>query len=141
MCTCTYAFFVPCFPSTRGERSERAGYPPPNVLSYTTEYWRSWYDFLTDRCKVTRMCDTGCLFQVCLLSRFSLLCTCVGCVEMEDGSFVSFRHDRRLKRGSLPHPEPLVSRLRYAPRVIQIRSQYLHPGDYQPFKVIQGTIP
>ena len=34
----------------------------------------------------------------------------------------------------------MVSRLRYASQVIQIRSQYLHPGDYRPFKVIQGNI-
>ena len=37
----------------------------------------------------------------------------------------------------MPHLEPLVSRLRFAFQVIQIRSRYLHPGDYRPFKVIQ----
>ena len=39
----------------------------------------------------------------------------------------------------MPHPEPLVSRLRYASQVIQTRSPYLQPGDYRPFKVIQGN--
>ena len=42
----------------------------------------------------------------------------------------------------MPRPQPLVSRLRYACQVKQIRSQYLHPADYRPFKVIQGdTMP
>ena len=61
-------------------------------------------------------------FQVCLLSRFSLLLACVGCVEIDDSNyFYSFRHDGRLKRGSMPHPEPPVSRLRYAPQATHIR--------------------
>ena len=41
--------------------------------------------------------------------------------------------------GSLPCSEPLVSRLRYASQEIQIRHEYLHPGDYQYFKAIQGN--
>ena len=39
----------------------------------------------------------------------------------------------------MPRPEPEVSRLKYASQAIQIRSQYLHPGDCRPFKVIQGN--
>ena len=35
--------------------------------------------------------------------------------------------------------EPLVFRLRYASQVIQLRSHYLHPGSYRPFKIIQGN--
>ena len=35
--------------------------------------------------------------------------------------------------------KPLVSHLRYASQVIPIRSQYLCPGNYRPFKVIQGN--
>ena len=42
-----------------------------------------------------------------------------------------------LKREILPS-NPLVSRLRYASQVIQIRSQCLHPVGYRRFKVIQG---
>ena len=39
----------------------------------------------------------------------------------------------------MSRPEPLVSRLRYASKVVQIRSQYLHPDYYRPFRVIQGN--
>ena len=35
--------------------------------------------------------------------------------------------------------KPLVSHLRYASQVIPIRSQYLFPGNYRPFKDIQGN--
>ena len=42
-------------------------------------------------CKDTRVCDTGYPFcQIRLLSRFSLLVTCVGCLEIEDSSFIPF---------------------------------------------------
>ena len=41
-------------------------------------------------CKVTRVCDTGYPSQVCPVSRFSLLLTCGGCIEIENGSFVLF---------------------------------------------------
>ena len=38
----------------------------------------------------------------------------------------------------MARPEPFVSRPRHASQLLQIRSQYLHPGDYRPFKrVIQ----
>ena len=89
-------------------------------------------------CKVTRVCDTG-YPQVCLLSRFSLVLTCVGCVERRQHLY-SFRHDVRMKEGSMPCPEPVVSLLRYASQGIQMCSQYLHSGDYRPFKVVQGNI-
>ena len=51
----------------------------------------------------------------------------------------SFRHDGRLRQGSCLALKPLLSRLRHASQVIQIQSQYLCPGNYRPFKVIQGN--
>ena len=41
--------------------------------------------------------------------------------------------------GSCLALKPLVSRLRYASKVMQMRSQYLCPGNCRPVKVIQGN--
>ena len=59
--------------------------------------------------------------------------------DTQKTAIYSFQRDARLKRGSFPHPKPLVSRLRYASQVIPIRSPYLNPRDYRPFKVIQSN--
>ena len=37
-----------------------------------------------------RRCVAGIPSQVCLLSRFSLLLTCAGCVDIEDSSSIPF---------------------------------------------------
>ena len=52
----------------------------------------------------------------------------------------SFRHDGRLKGGSMPRSETpgFSSKIRLL-RVTQTRSQYLHPGGYRPSKVIQSN--
>ena len=39
----------------------------------------------------------------------------------------------------MPRSETPGFRLSYASQVIQKRFHYLHPGGYQPFKVIQGN--
>ena len=93
-------------------------------------------DVYNDLHKMARVRVRGCTIPgisspVSLLNRFlSLLSYCVGCVEIEDSSVIPFGTMEDLKRGSLPDPEPLLSRLRYASQVMQIRSQYLQPGDF-----------
>ena len=74
------------------------------------------------------------------MSRCSLLLNCVGCLEIE--AAYSFYHDGRPEDGGLVTSprNPLVSHVRCASQLIQIRSQSLHPGGYRPFKVIQGNI-
>ena len=51
----------------------------------------------------------------------------------------SFWHNGRLNLGSCFALKPLVSRLRYPSQVIQTRFQYVCPGNYRHFKVIQGN--
>ena len=71
---------------------------------------------------------------------FSLLVTCAGCVYLVvDSNFIPFGSMKDEARGSCLTLKLLVSRLRYAFQVLQIRSQYLHPGNYGIFKVIQGN--
>ena len=86
-----------------------------------------------------RGCATGIPSQVRLLSRFSLLLTCAGCVEIEDSSFIPFGTMEDWAGARASPWNPLVSRLRYASQVIKTLSQYLHPGSYRPFKAIQGN--
>ena len=62
----------------------------------------------------------------------------MGCFEIEDSSFIPLQHDGKMSLGSCLALKPLVSRLRYASQVIRIRSQYLCPGNYRSFRVIQG---
>ena len=63
----------------------------------------------------------------------------IGCVEMEIVAlFLSLQTDD-WTQGSCLALKPLVSHLRYASQVIPIRSQYLCPSNYRPFKVIQGN--
>ena len=79
-------------------------------------------------------CDTGIPSQVCPLSTFYLLLTCVGCSETENYSFIPFQRDGRLSLGSCLALKPLESRLRCVFQVIRTRSQYLCPGNYRPYQ-------
>ena len=89
-------------------------------------------------CEVTRMCDTGYPCQVCLLSRFSSLLACVGCVAIEDRSFIPFGTMRDGKGARCLALSPwFPSKIRLPSNTI--RSQYLRSGDYRPFKAIQGN--
>ena len=49
----------------------------------------------------------------------SLLLTCAGCIEIEDSSFIPFGTMEDLRQGSRLTLKRLVSRLRYASRVVQ----------------------
>ena len=71
--------------------------------------------------------------QVCLLSRYSLVLTCVACLETEEQLY-PFRARRRLRPRSCLSGKPLVSHLRYsyAFQVLQIRSQCLRHANGNP---------
>ena len=77
--------------------------------------------------------------QVCLLSRCSLVLTCVACSEIEEQLY-SFRAPGRLRPRSCLSGKPLVFQQRYAFQVLQVRSQCLHPGNYRAFSLIQSSI-
>ena len=73
------------------------------------------------------------------MSTFSLLLTCVGCIEIPWQKIAALFLSARWKTKLRPDT-PLVSRLRYAAFLeMQIRSQYLRPGNYRPFMAIQGN--
>ena len=82
------------------------------------------------------LCTPG---QVCLLSRYSLRLTCDICLEIEEEQFIlsCMAVTESQARASLG--KPLVFHLRYASQVLQIRSQYLNPGNYRPFSFIQSS--
>ena len=69
--------------------------------------------------------------------------TCIGCLEIEDTCSSSIPFSTadgwKTKRWRARCRNPLVSHLRYASQVIQIRSQDLHPDGCRPFKFIQGN--
>ena len=73
------------------------------------------------------------------LCRYQVLITMVPRDRDKRLQLYPVRHDGRLRQGSCLILKPLVSRLRFASQVIQIRSQYLYPGNYRSFKVIQGN--
>ena len=90
---------------------------------------------------LVKIMDSGTLCipgQVCLLSRYSLVLTCVACLEIEEQLY-SFRARRRLRPRSCLSGKPLVFHRRYAFLVLQLRSQCLNPGNYQAFNLIQHT--
>ena len=82
---------------------------------------------------------------VCLLSRFSLLLNCLGCVEIEDSSFIPFQHNGRLSLG--PETPGFLSKIRLlsntntipipVPRQLPVfhiysrQYQYTRPYQYQ----------
>ena len=85
--------------------------------------------------KVRTLCIPG---KVCLLSWYSLVLTCVVCLEMKEEQFFSFRA-RGDEESLASVGKPLVSHLRYASQVLQTRSQYLDAGNYQAFSLIQSS--
>ena len=78
--------------------------------------------------------DIGYPCQVCLLSRSSLLPTCVGCLEIEHCSLILTAR-WKTERGLDASPRTPCSRLRYASQA----NTNMHPGGCRPFKVIQGN--
>ena len=73
--------FVPMFSEWHKSKQANHGtrlYPFPH--SYATGYGS----------EVARVCDTGYPCHVYTSGRFSLLLTCVGCVEVEDSSCIPF---------------------------------------------------
>lgn len=69
-----------------------------------------------------------------MLSKFSLILTCVDCPRIEEGQLYSIPITK--EAGTRPPPlagKPLVSHLRYASEVL------LQPGNYQPFQESQGN--
>ena len=71
--------------------------------------------------------------QVCLLCTISLVLSyCTGCVEIEDSSFIPFRHGGRLNLGSCLALKLLVPRLRL--RLLNITNTIpipVQPGSYR----------
>ena len=101
------------------ERSTLAVLPARGILRAQNTFCIMTYGRLTTLKKVTRMCGPGYPCQVCLLSRFMVLFTCLGAKRQKRKRYYYFRHDESPKGGSMPRPEPLVSRRRHASQVIQ----------------------
>ena len=75
-----------------------------------------------------------------LLSRYSLVLTCVVCLDVEEEQLHYFRTRWRLRPSSCLSGKLLVFRLRYAFQVLQIRSQCPNPGNYRAFNLIRSSI-
>ena len=77
--------------------------------------------------------------QVCLLSRYMLVLTCVVCLEILEEQLYSFRARWRLRSSSCVSGPPKTrhsstANARYAIQVAQIRPQCLNSGNYLGFQ-------
>ena len=83
-----------------------------------------------------RACGTPCIpGKDCLLSRYSLVPTCVLCLEIEEEQLYSFHAPWRLRPRLCLARKPLVIHLRDAFQVLQKETQCLNPGDYRVFNL------